>query len=87
MVPSFIVIGLGANATHALVVSQVVLSFALPVPMAALVLFTGRQDVMGAYKNRTSITVFATVSAVTVLSLNVILLLQTFGVAIPGLPG
>ena len=36
MLPAFVVVALGVNATHALVYSQVVLSFALPVPMIAL---------------------------------------------------
>jgi manganese transport protein len=74
------------NATQALVMSQVVLSLALPFPMAALVWFTCRQDVMGSYKNRTLIKTIAIVAACAVLSLNVILLLQAFGVEIPGLP-
>jgi manganese transport protein len=87
IVPSFVVIGLGANVTHAFVISQVVLSLALPIPMAALVWFTCRQDVMGAYKNCASIGVVATVAAVAVLSLDIMLLLKTFGVAIPGLSG
>lgn len=39
MVPAFIVVALGADVTQALVVSQVILSFALPIPMVALVLF------------------------------------------------
>ena len=50
MVPSFVVVALGVNATQALVISQVVLCFALPVPMAALVWFTCREEVMGAYQ-------------------------------------
>ena len=48
MVPAFVVVALGVNATSALVISQVVLSIALPLPMIALVIFTGRRDVMGA---------------------------------------
>ena len=36
MVPALVVVALGVNATRALVISQVVLSFALPVPMIAL---------------------------------------------------
>jgi hypothetical protein len=52
MAPSFAVVGLGVNATDALVASQVVLSLALPFPMAALVVFTCRRDIMGAYANR-----------------------------------
>src|SRR6516162_6013465 len=42
MAPAFVVVGLGVNATKALVISQVVLSIALPLPMIALILFTGR---------------------------------------------
>jgi manganese transport protein len=87
MVPSFIVVWLGVNATQALVASQVVLSLALPFPMAALVWFTCRTDIMGSYKNRTLIKFAAIFAAAAVLSLNAVLLLQTFGVDIPGLPG
>ena len=86
MVPSFIVVWLGVNATQALIMSQVVLSLALPFPMAALVWFTCRTEVMGSYKNRTLIKFAAIFAAVAVLSLNAVLLLQTFGVDIPGLP-
>ena len=77
MVPSFVVVGLGVNATHALVLSQVVLSFALPVPMAALVWFTCRENVMGRYRNRLLMIIAASASAIAVLALNVVLLLQT----------
>src|SRR5581483_10648713 len=49
MVPAFVVVALGVNATAALVLSQVVLSFALPVPMVALVLLTRRREVMGEF--------------------------------------
>jgi manganese transport protein len=86
MVPSFVVIAMGVNATQALVISQVVLCFALPVPMAALVWFTCREQVMGAYRNRLVMIIAASASALAVLALNAILLLQTFGVNLPGLP-
>jgi manganese transport protein len=85
MVPSFIVVALGVNATHALVISQVVLSFALPVPMAALIWFTCRERVMGQYRNGVPMMLAAGFSGVVVLVLNVVLLLQTFGVSVPGL--
>jgi manganese transport protein len=39
---------MGVNATKALVISQVVLSIALPLPMIALLIFTRRKDIMGA---------------------------------------
>jgi manganese transport protein len=87
LVPSFVVVALGADTTHALILSQVVLSLALPLPMAALLWFTSCEDVMGGYTNRMWVTVVATLAALVVLSFNVILVLQTFGVAIPGLAG
>ncbi|RFU45044.1 Nramp family divalent metal transporter [Paraburkholderia sp. DHOC27] len=86
MVPSFAVVAMGVNATRALVISQVVLCFALPVPMAALVWFTCHGKVMGAYKNRLVMIVAGSASALAILALNVVLLLQTFGVSVPGLP-
>ena len=42
MVPAFIVVALGADATNALVISQVALSIALPLPMVSLLMFTLR---------------------------------------------
>jgi manganese transport protein len=86
MLPAFVVVWLGVNATQALVVSQVILSIALPVPMIALVMFTARTDIMGEFCNRRLTTIAAIVCMVVVLVLNVILIGQTFGVAIPGLP-
>lgn len=86
MLPAFVVVALGVNATYALVLSQVVLSFALPIPLIALILFTRRRDIMGEFANNRLTDVAAILGTVIVLLLNVVLLLQTFGVAIPGLP-
>jgi manganese transport protein len=86
MIPAFIVVGMGANATSALVISQVVLSIALPVPMIAVVLFTRRRDIMGSYANGHLITAAAVLATAVVLVLNAVLLAQIFGVPIPGLP-
>ena len=85
MVPAFVVVALGVNATSALVLSQVVLSFALPVPMVALVLFTRRRSIMGEFANSRLVDALAIGGAAIVLVLNLVLLLQTFGGAIPGL--
>ena len=86
MIPAFVIVALGVNATDALVFSQVVLSFALPIPMVALVLFTRRRDLMGEFVNNWPTDAAAIAGAAVVLGLNCVLLLQTFGVAIPGLP-
>ncbi|ALL66829.1 Manganese transport protein MntH [Paraburkholderia caribensis MBA4] len=80
MVPAFAVVALGVDATRALVLSQVVLSLALPVPMVALLWFTRREAVMGVYRNRRSTTFIATLASLAVLSFNLVLVLQTFGV-------
>ena len=85
MVPAFVVVACGVNATEALVYSQVVLSFALPVPMIALVILTSRRDVMGPFANRRWVAGMAILGTVIILALNVVLVLQTFGIAIPGL--
>ena len=86
MVPSFIVVGLGVNATQSLVASQVVLSLTLPFPMIALVWFTCQRQVMGQYRNGKLLQVVAGAAALAVWLLNGVLLLQTVGVHIPGLP-
>jgi manganese transport protein len=85
MLPAFVVVALGANATESLVYSQVVLSLALPVPMVALVVLSARRDVMGGFVNARWLTAGAGLATVVVLGLNVLLLLQIAGVGIPGL--
>jgi manganese transport protein len=83
MIPAFVVVGLGVDTTQALVLSQVVLSLALPVPMLALVWLTGRPDVMGAFANRRWVQAGAVAAAALVLLLNAILVAQTLGVELP----
>ncbi len=81
MAPAFFVVGLGVNATQALVLSQVVLSLALPLPMIATVYFTSRRDIMGEYVNNRLTRWLAIAGASIVLSLNAVLLLQTAGIS------
>jgi manganese transport protein len=77
MVPAFVVVALGANTTNALVISQVVLSIALPLPMIALIIFTSRRDIMGAFTNSRLTATLAIAGAGAVLALNVVLIVQT----------
>jgi manganese transport protein len=86
MAPAFFVVLWGVNTTDALVYSQVVLSFALPIPMIALVMFTRNRAIMGEFANSRLTDVAAIIGTVIILCLNVVLLMQTFGVPIPGLP-
>jgi len=85
MIPAFVVVLLGVNSTNALVISQVVLSIALPAPVIALLMFTRRRDIMGAFVNSRLTNVAAIVGTILILTLNAILLLQISGVDIPGL--
>src|SRR5712672_2531122 len=80
MAPAFVVVALGVNATKALVISQVVLSIALPLPMVALLMFTRRPDLMGAFANGRATHLAALFGTAVVLALNAFLILQTFGI-------
>ena len=77
IVPAFVVVALGVNATSALVISQVILSIALPLPMIALLIFTNRRDIMGAFTNSRLTRIAALIGTAVVLSLNVVLIAQT----------
>jgi manganese transport protein len=85
MVPAFVVVGLGVDSTRALVLSQVVLSIALPLPMIALLFFTGHAEIMGRFVNRPLTNIAAIAGAAVVVGLNLFLIAQTLGVPIPGL--
>jgi manganese transport protein len=87
MAPAFVVVAYGVNATEALVVSQVVLSIALPLPMIALLMFTRRGDIMGSFANGRMTQIAAVAGTVVVLALNIFLIAQLLGVPIPGLAG
>jgi manganese transport protein len=84
MAPAFAVVAAGVNATNALVLSQVVLSIALPLPMIALLIFTRRPDIMGAFANGRLTQLAAVIGAAVVLLLNAFLILQACGVPLPG---
>jgi manganese transport protein len=85
MVPAIVVVALGVNATTALVISQIVLSIALPLPMLSLLAFTRRRDIMGQYANGRVTQAGAIAATGLVLTLNLVLIAQTFGLPIPGL--
>ena len=77
MLPAFVVVALGVNATSALVVSQVILSLALPLPMISLIIFTSRRDIMGTFANGALTRAAAVVATAGVLVLNIVLIVQT----------
>ena len=77
MLPAFAVVALGVDATSALVISQVVLSIALPLPMISLIIFTSRADVMGAFANSKLTRAAAVIATALVLVLNVLLIWES----------
>jgi manganese transport protein len=80
MLPAFAVVAAGADATRCLVISQVVLSLVLPVPMVALLVLSRRRALMGKFRlSGTWFGVAAGASALT-LGLNLVLLGQMVGV-------
>jgi manganese transport protein len=79
MIPAFIVIAIGVDPSRTLVLSQVVLSFGIPFALIPLVIFTARSDIMGPLVNRRVTTVAATAVTGLIVTLNIFLLLQTFG--------
>jgi len=81
MIPAFVVVSFGVNATRALVLSQVALSIALPLPMIALVWFTSRHAAMGPFRNGWITTLGASICTVIVLALNMLLIAQSLGFA------
>jgi manganese transport protein len=78
MLPALIVLAVGVNPTDALVLSQVVLSFGIPLALIPLVMLTCRTDVMGAHVNRRLTTCIAWGCAGVITALNLFLLFRQF---------
>jgi manganese transport protein len=81
MAPAFVAIGIGADPSRTLVISQVVLSFGIPFALVPLVLFTSRRSLMGALVNHRATTAAAAGVATLIIALNIFLLTQTFGLS------
>ena len=79
MIPAFVVVGAGFDATSSLVISQVVLSLVLPVPMVALLLLTRRADVMGEMVTGPWVLTVAWMATLATLALNCLLLVGLGG--------
>ncbi len=76
MLPAFAVVAAGFDATRSLVLSQVVLSLVLPVPMIALVVLSRSRAVMGTMRTGRGMFALAGVCVVATLVLNAVLLVQ-----------
>ncbi|MEI4832184.1 Nramp family divalent metal transporter [Bacillus sp. FJAT-53711] len=78
MVPPLVIIALGVNPTHALVMSQVILSFGIAFALVPLIVFTSKKSIMGGLVNHRVTTTLAWIIAVLIIALNIFLLYQTF---------
>ncbi|HZY95821.1 MAG TPA: Nramp family divalent metal transporter [Candidatus Cybelea sp.] len=74
MLPAVVVVALGLDVTQTLIVSQVVLSFVLPVPVVALVWLTAQRRTMGPMVNARWLTIVAVCAAGAILALNAMLI-------------
>ena len=78
MVPAMVLIASRFDPSHALVLSQVALSFGIPFAMIPLILFTRNKALMGNLVNSRLTNVAAYAVAAMIIGLNVYLLYQTF---------
>lgn len=79
LLPALVAIVLGVEPTGALVFSQVILSFCLPVALVPLVIFTAQPRLMGPLVNQRFTTACAVVVVGMVVGLNALLLVRSIG--------
>jgi len=74
MIPAMTIILLGINLISALVWSQVVLSFILPVPIIQMLVIAGKRGVMGRFVNTKAVRAAGVVITVLIVALNLVLI-------------
>ncbi|WP_373283394.1 Nramp family divalent metal transporter [Nocardia concava] len=77
LIPALVVLALGIDPTRALIISQVVLSFGIPLALIPLVRFTSDPAIMGNDVNRRLTTGLAWLVAAIITTLNVVLIYLT----------
>lgn len=78
MLPALVIIAAGVNPMNALVISQVALSFILPLPVLQMLAVAKRRDLMGEFANTPKVQLWGIAIAGVILSLNAVLLFLTF---------
>ena len=78
MFPGMLIILLGVNPMMALVISQVTLSFILPVAIIPMLIITNRKDLMGEFKNKRSTNIVGSIITTVIIAANALLLFVTF---------
>jgi manganese transport protein len=77
IVPTSIAISLGYDPLLLLVVSQVILSFLIPLPMIPLIMFTRDKKIMKEFVNRHITTILALACAIIIIGLNAYLIMTS----------
>ncbi|GAC1408096.1 MAG: Nramp family divalent metal transporter [Mycobacterium sp.] len=77
LVPALVILAIGVEPTRALVMSQVVLSFGIPIALIPLVRLTSNRDLMGVDTNHRFTTAFGWAVAALISLLNVVLIYLT----------
>jgi manganese transport protein len=77
LIPALLAIALGLDSTITLVISQVVLSFGLPLALIPLLHFTADRSLMGVLVNRAVVNVLLRIAVALIIALNLFLLVYT----------
>jgi manganese transport protein len=77
LIPALIILGVGVNPTQALILSQVLLSLAIPFALIPLVLLTSERALMGRYVNSRRVKILAWIVVGLIVVLNVSLIVLT----------
>ena len=83
MAPTVAIVAMGVNPTETLVISQVILSLVLPVPLIALARFTNRRGIMGGMANGGLMATLVVACTGVIVLLNVVLIWQVCGLPLP----
>jgi manganese transport protein len=78
MAPAMLIIIVGLNPMKALLLSQVFLSFALPLAIIPMMIICGRPALMGSFVNRPATKILGWLTVGVILGMNLILLYLTF---------
>lgn len=78
LIPALAILAAGAEPTWALVVSQVVLSFGIPMAVIPLTHYTRSHELMGPYRDSRPLRITAMLIAAVVVLLNAVLIVMTF---------
>lgn len=78
ILPPLVIIAFGINATSALVMSQVVLSFGIAFALIPLVMFTSNREIMKGLVNHKLTTILGWLISALVVSLNLFLIVEMF---------